>query len=605
MCGIVGYLGSSEAYPILIEALKKLEYRGYDSAGMAVWCDGKIEVARQKGKVDDLRKLCDGGFRGTLGLAHTRWATHGTPSERNAHPHRSGDVVVVHNGIVENYVELKEDLRGKGHKFLSDTDTEVIPHLVSEHLKQGAGFVDAVRAALAEMTGSYALGIIRESDQMLIAAKKESPLVIGIGDGESFVASDVPALIGRTNRFIFLEDNDIAVMKDGEVRIIDVMGKRVDRTIHTINWTGAMAEKGGYKHFMLKEIFEQPRAISDTLIGRVKEERGEVDFEELKLPSMSKVKRIWMIACGTSHHACLIGKHMFEANLRIPVEVDIASEFRYRNPIIGKDDILLLVSQSGETADTIAVMKEAKKRGIYTLAVCNVLGSTLARDSDGVIFTHAGPEIGVASTKAFTTQISVLFLLMLHLGKKTGALDSEAVGRNISEIRKIPHKLQLLLDDAGNIEELARKYMHFKNFLYLGRGINYPVSMEGALKLKEISYIHAEAYAAGEMKHGPIALIDENMPVVFVSPGDQTYKKTCSNVEEVVSRRGNIILCTDDEKHEMTGKAATILHVPSTLYDLQPIVFIVPLQLFAYHIANLLGTDVDQPRNLAKSVTVE
>ncbi|OPY68538.1 MAG: Glutamine--fructose-6-phosphate aminotransferase (isomerizing) [Syntrophorhabdaceae bacterium PtaU1.Bin034] len=605
MCGIVGYLGSSEAYPILIEALKKLEYRGYDSAGMAVWCDGKIKVARQKGKVDDLRKLCDGGFRGTLGLAHTRWATHGTPSERNAHPHRSGDVVVVHNGIVENYVELKEDLRGKGHKFLSDTDTEVIPHLVSEHLKQGAGFVDAVRAALAEMTGSYALGIIRESDQMLIAAKKESPLVIGIGDGESFVASDVPALIGRTNRFIFLEDNDIAVMKDGEVRIIDVMGKRVDRTIHTINWTGAMAEKGGYKHFMLKEIFEQPRAISDTLIGRVKEERGEVDFEELKLPSMSKVKRIWMIACGTSHHACLIGKHMFEANLRIPVEVDIASEFRYRNPIIGKDDILLLVSQSGETADTIAVMKEAKKRGIYTLAVCNVLGSTLARDSDGVIFTHAGPEIGVASTKAFTTQISVLFLLMLHLGKKTGALDSEAVGRNISEIRKIPHKLQLLLDDAGNIEELARKYMHFKNFLYLGRGINYPVSMEGALKLKEISYIHAEAYAAGEMKHGPIALIDENMPVVFVSPGDQTYKKTCSNVEEVVSRRGNIILCTDDEKHEMTGKAATILHVPSTLYDLQPIVFIVPLQLFAYHIANLLGTDVDQPRNLAKSVTVE
>jgi glucosamine--fructose-6-phosphate aminotransferase (isomerizing) len=605
MCGIVGYLGSSEAYPILIEALKKLEYRGYDSAGMAVWCDGKIEVARQKGKVDDLRKLCDGGFKGTLGLAHTRWATHGTPSERNAHPHRSGDVVVVHNGIVENYVELKEDLRGKGHKFLSDTDTEVIPHLVSEHLKQGAGFVDAVRAALAEMTGSYALGIIRESDQMLIAAKKESPLVIGIGDGESFVASDVPALIGRTNRFIFLEDNDIAVMKDGEVRIVDVTGKRVDRTIHTINWTGAMAEKGGYKHFMLKEIFEQPRAISDTLIGRVKEERGEVDFEELKLPSMSKVKRIWMIACGTSHHACLIGKHMFEANLRIPVEVDIASEFRYRNPIIGKDDILLLVSQSGETADTIAVMKEAKKKGIYTLAVCNVLGSTLARDSDGVIFTHAGPEIGVASTKAFTTQISVLFLLMLHLGKKTGVLDSEAVGRNISEIRKIPHKLQLLLDDAGNIEELARKYMHFKNFLYLGRGINYPVSMEGALKLKEISYIHAEAYAAGEMKHGPIALIDENMPVVFVSPGDQTYKKTCSNVEEVVSRRGNIILCTDDEKHEMTGKAATILHVPSTLYDLQPIVFIVPLQLFAYHIANLLGTDVDQPRNLAKSVTVE
>ncbi len=605
MCGIVGYLGEGEAYPILIDSLRRLEYRGYDSAGIAVSCDGKIEIARQKGKVDELARLCAKGFKGTLGLAHTRWATHGTPSERNAHPHRAGDVVVVHNGIVENYVELKEALRAKGHKFLSDTDTEVIPHLIFDHMKEGASFVDAVRMSLGEMNGSYALGIIRESEKTLIAAKKESPLVLGLGEGEFFVASDAPALIGKTNRFIFLEDGDMAVMKGSELLQVDADGNRVERQVHTLNWSGAMAEKGGYKHFMLKEIFEQPRAISDTLLGRVKEERGEVEFEELKLPPVNKIKRIWMIACGTSYHACLIGKHMFEENLRIPVDVDIASEFRYRNPIMRPNDMLVLVSQSGETADTIAVMKEAKKKGIFTLAICNVLGSTLARGSDGVIFTHAGPEIGVASTKAFTTQVSVLFLLMLHLGKKLGVMDQEILRRNIGEIRKIPHKLQLTLDQTGNMEDFARRYMHYKNFLYLGRGISFPVSLEGALKLKEISYIHAEAYAAGEMKHGPIALIDEQMPVVFVAPDDSTYKKTCSNVEEVVSRRGNIILCTDHENHEMAPKASSILKVPSTLYELQPMIFIVPLQLFAYHIANLLGTDVDQPRNLAKSVTVE
>jgi len=605
MCGIVGYLGQSEAYPILIEALKKLEYRGYDSAGMAVWCGGRIQIARQKGKVDELRKICDGRFRGDLGLAHTRWATHGTPSERNAHPHRADDVVVIHNGIVENYVELKEELRAKGHTFLSDTDTEVIPHLISERIKGGADFAGAVRAALTEMSGAYALGIIKETEKTLIAARKESPLVLGLGDGEFFVASDAPALIGRTNRFIFLEDDDMAVMRDGTLQITDKAGRVVERKVNTINWSGAMAEKGGYKHFMLKEIFEQPRAISDTLIGRVKEERGEVEFEELKLPPLSRVRKIWMIACGTSYHSCLIGKHMFETALRVPVEVDIASEFRYRNPVISKNDVVLLVSQSGETADTIAVMKEAKKLDVFTLSICNVLGSTLARDSNGVIFTHAGPEIGVASTKAFTTQISVFYLLMLHLAKKIGAMDTEAVSQSISEMRKIPHKIQMVLDQSGPMEELARKYMHFNNFLYLGRGINYPVSMEGALKLKEISYIHAEAYAAGEMKHGPIALIDENMPVVFVSPNDQTYKKTCSNIEEVVSRRGNIILCTDGENHEMAPKSSTVLHVPAAPYFLQPMIFTVPLQLFAYHIANLLGTDVDQPRNLAKSVTVE
>jgi glucosamine--fructose-6-phosphate aminotransferase (isomerizing) len=605
MCGIVGYLGEAQAYPILIDALKKLEYRGYDSAGIAIWNNGKFEVARKKGKVDELREICSSGFEGKMGLAHTRWATHGTPSERNAHPHRAGDVVVVHNGIVENYMELKERLRKDGHTFLSDTDTEVIPHLITNRLKKGADFVEAVRSSLAEMAGSYALGIMREKEKMMIAAKKESPLVLGLGDGEFFIASDVPALVGRTNRFIFLEDNDMAVMKDGILRLMDVDGKEVERTVHIIHWTGAMAEKGGYKHFMLKEIFEQPRAISDTLIGRVKEEKGEVEFEELELPSLRRIKRIWMIACGTSYHACLIGKHLFETNLRIPVEVDIASEFRYRDPVMGPDEMLILVSQSGETADTIAAMKEGKKRNVYTLSVCNVLGSTLARDADGVIFTHAGPEIGVASTKAFTTQISALYLLMLHMGKKLGLMDSDAVRNKIAEIKKMPHKLQLVLDGAGEIEELGRKYMGFKNFLYLGRGINFPIAMEGALKLKEISYIHAEAYAAGEMKHGPIALIDENMPVVVVSPKDHTYKKTCSNIEEVVSRRGNILLFTDTDAHDMAAKANVQFRVPPVPYDLQPIGLIVPLQLFAYYIANLLGTDVDQPRNLAKSVTVE
>jgi len=607
MCGIVGYKGKEEACDILIEALKRLEYRGYDSAGIAIWHEGKIEIGRRKGKVDELRKDVCGvdTFKGSLGLAHTRWATHGTPSERNAHPHRAGDVVVVHNGIVENYIELKERLKGDGHKFLSDTDTEVIPHLITNYLNKGLGFVESVRSALEELKGSYALGIIKEKEKVLIAAKKESPLIVGVGVGEFFIASDVPAILNRTNRFIFLEDNDLAVFRDGKMAITDMEGHEVQRQIHEVHWTGAMAEKGGYKHFMLKEIFEQPRAISDTLIGRIKEERGEVDFEELKLPDLSRIKKIWMVACGTSYHACMIGKQMFEANLRIPVETDIASEFRYRDPILAKDHLLILVSQSGETADTIAAMKEGKKNGAYTLCICNVLGSTLARECNGVIFTHAGPEIGVASTKAFTTQISAFYLLMLHMGRKLGIMSASEVTDFIAEIKRLPHKIQSILEGAPRIEELARKYMAYKDFLYLGRGINYPTVLEGALKLKEISYIHAEAYAAGEMKHGPIALIDENLPIVIVSPRDHTYKKTCSNVEEVITRRGKALLFTDDGMHEMAPKVEASFVVPETIYELEPILAVVPLQLLAYHIANFRGTDVDQPRNLAKSVTVE
>jgi glutamine---fructose-6-phosphate transaminase (isomerizing) len=607
MCGIVGYKGKEEACELLVEALKRLEYRGYDSAGIAIWHEGKIEIGRKKGKVDDLRnKVCGmEAFKGSLRLAHTRWATHGTPSERNAHPHRAGDVVVVHNGIVENYIELRGRLKSEGHKFLSDTDTEVIPHLIVSYLNRGLDFVSAVRSALDELKGSYALGIIREKEKVMIAAKKESPLVVGVGLGEYFIASDIPAILNRTNRFIFLEDNDLALFKDGKLLITDADGQPVDRQVHEVHWSGAMAEKGGYKHFMLKEIFEQPRAISETLIGRTKEEKGHVDFEELKLPDLNNIKKIWMVACGTSYHACMIGKQIFEANLRVPVETDIASEFRYRDPILAKDHLLVLVSQSGETADTIAAMKEGKKNGAYTLAICNVLGSTLARECDGVIFTHAGPEIGVASTKAFTTQISVLYLLMLHAGRKLGLMTSDEVRNFIGEIKKIPHKVQTILEQADKIEDLARRYMGYKDFLYLGRGISFATVLEGALKLKEISYIHAEAYAAGEMKHGPIALIDENLPIVVVSPRDHTYKKTCGNVEEVITRRGKTILFTDDGAHEMASKVEATFVVPETIYELEPILAIVPLQLLAYHIANFRGTDVDQPRNLAKSVTVE
>jgi len=606
MCGIVGYIGKEEAFNILIDALKKLEYRGYDSAGIAIQHKGKIIVGRKKGKVDDLRKIAGAeNFKGTMGIAHTRWATHGTPSEKNAHPHRVGDVVVVHNGIIENYLELKEKLRQDGHEFVSDTDTEVIPHLIVDYLKKGNNFMESVRSTLKQLDGSYAVCIIRENEKTIIAAKKESHLIVGIGNGEHYIASDAPAVIDRTNKFIFLEDYDMAIFKDGDMMLVDIEGKKIERKVHTVSWSGAMAEKGGYKHFMLKEIFEQPRAISETLIGRTSEEKGIVEFEELKLPDMKKIRKIWMVACGTSYHACAIGKHLFENNLRIPVEIDIASEFRYRNPIFSNKDLLTLISQSGETADTIAAMKEGKKGSSYTLSICNVLGSTLSREADGVIFTHAGPEIGVASTKAFTTQITVIFLLMLQIGKKLGIVNNEKIKDKITEIKKIPHKIQTILDQSDKIEEIARKYMLYKNFLYLGRGINYPTVMEGALKLKEISYIHAEAYAAGEMKHGPIALIDENMPVVVVSPHDDTYKKTCSNIEEVLTRRGRVVLFTDYPQHEMADKIDSVFVLPKTIRDLQPVLTIVPLQLIAYYIANLLGTDVDQPRNLAKSVTVE
>jgi glutamine---fructose-6-phosphate transaminase (isomerizing) len=606
VCGIVGYQGREGTCEILIDALKRLEYRGYDSAGIAVSQNGLVKIARKQGKVSDLwDAICKENFEGSMGLAHTRWATHGVPSERNAHPHKVDDVTVVHNGIIENYLELKESLKSQGRTFISDTDTEVIPHLIAGELAKGTGFEDAVRLSLSKLKGSYAIGVMKDGVDILIAAKKESPLIVGIGDDEYMIASDAPAIINRTNRFIFLEDDDIAILEKGTLRITNFDGKEVEREIKTVQWTGAMAEKGGYRHFMLKEIFEQPRALSETLIGRIEEESGAVLFEELDLPDIHKVRKIWMIACGTSYHACLIGKHIFEANLRISVETDIASEFRYRDPILDKDDLVILVSQSGETADTIAAMKEVKKRGLHTLAICNVLGSTLSRESDSVVYTHAGPEIGVASTKAFTTQILMFFMLMLYLGRLKGVLDAEDVRRHLTELKKLPHNINKILESSTAIEEIARKNMHYRHFLYLGRGINFPTVLEGALKLKEISYIHAEAYAAGEMKHGPIALIDENMPIVVVSPRDQTYKKTCSNIEEVITRRGKVFLLTDTTDHDMAPRVQEVFVVPETIYELQPVLSIVPLQLMAYYMAVHLGTDVDQPRNLAKSVTVE
>ncbi|HOC45744.1 MAG TPA: glutamine--fructose-6-phosphate transaminase (isomerizing), partial [Syntrophorhabdaceae bacterium] len=563
MCGIVGYQGNELAFDILIDALRRLEYRGYDSAGIAVLQDGSVKIARKQGKVSDLwNVICNENFEGSMGLAHTRWATHGVPSERNAHPHKVGDVTVVHNGIIENYLELKESLKRDGKIFFSDTDTEVIPHLIVDYLEKGSDFEDAVRLALKRLKGSYAIGVMRDGTETMIAAKKESPLLIGIGDDEFLIASDAPAIINRTNRFIFLEDNDIVTMEKGTLKITDLDGTRIDREIRTVQWTGTMAEKGRYKHFMLKEIFEQPRALSDTLIGRVREEEGEVRSEDLDLPDVSKIRKIWMVACGTSYHACLIGKQMFEANLRIPVETDIASEFRYRDPILDKDDLAILVSQSGETADTIAAMKEVKKKGLYALAICNVLGSTLSRESHGVIYTHAGPEIGVASTKAFTTQITVFFMLMLYLGRLRGVFDSEDIKGHLAELKKLPGNITRVLKSCEVIEEIARINMHYNHFLYIGRGINFATVLEGALKLKEISYIHAEAYAAGEMKHGPIALIDENMPIVVVSPKDQTYKKTCSNIEEVITRRGTVFLFTDTFDHDMASKVNAVFVIP-------------------------------------------
>jgi glucosamine--fructose-6-phosphate aminotransferase (isomerizing) len=609
MCGIVGYIGPRETAKVLIDGLRRLEYRGYDSAGIAVFHRGRVEIRRKEGKLTRLEELIGGEtFDGKVGIGHTRWATHGRPSDQNAHPHKAGKVAVVHNGIIENYLPLKETLKNKGHVFASETDTEIISHLIDEFIREGHSSLEAVRIALDKIKGSYALGILLEGEaQSLIAARKESPLVIGLGKGEYFIASDIPPVLPYTREFIFMEDGEVALLSSQGVKVFNAKGSEVSKEPKQVNWNPLMAEKGGYKHFMLKEIFEQPRAVIDTIRGRLSEEKGDAVLEAVHFDPkfLKKMRRINLIACGTSYHAALVGKFLIEEFCRIPVEADIGSEFRYRNPIIEEDHLLVAISQSGETADTLAALREAKRKGAMTLAICNVVESSLAREADHVIYTHAGPEIGVASTKAFTTQLVILFLLSLRMGRELGVLSSEAGKTLIEALVKVPHLMEEFLKTSQQVEKVAKKYLHARDFLYLGRGINYPIALEGALKLKEISYVHAEGYPAGEMKHGPIALIDREMPVVVLATRNDVYEKVISNIEEVRARDGRIIALASPSDREIVKKVDDVIFIPETLPSLTPILLTVPLQLLAYYMADFKGTDVDQPRNLAKSVTVE
>jgi glucosamine--fructose-6-phosphate aminotransferase (isomerizing) len=609
MCGIVGYIGRQEATPIIIDGLRKLEYRGYDSAGIAILDGGKIEIRRAKGKLVELENLLKTSpLKGVRGIGHTRWATHGRPSETNAHPHYVGQVAVVHNGIIENYLELKKRLSAQGHVFSSETDTEIIAHLVDQHLRECGDFETAVRRALAEVRGAYAVAIICESEpDKMIAAKLGSPLVVGRGEGEFFLASDIPAMLAHTREMIFLEEGEMVIFADGAMRFTDLQGAVRQKTPKTITWSPLMAEKGGYRHFMLKEIYEQPRAIADTIAGRVFEDKGEVYLEGLSLTDeeLRAIDRIYIVACGTSWHAGLTGKFLIEKLVRIPVEVDIASEFRYRDPLVDERTLTVLISQSGETADTLAALREAKGKGGRTLAICNVVESSIARESDGVIYTHAGPEIGVASTKAFTTQLVALFLLALRFGLARGALDGDRCRELTRGLLTLPRKIEEILEHDEAIEKIAKIFMGAGDFLFLGRGNQYPIALEGALKLKEISYIHAEGYPAGEMKHGPIALIDEELPVVFICTYNATLEKVVSNMEEVRARSGRIIAVATEGREQLLGVVDALIPVPEIIDELAPVLTAVPLQLLAYHVAVFKGTDVDQPRNLAKSVTVE
>jgi glucosamine--fructose-6-phosphate aminotransferase (isomerizing) len=616
MCGIVGYVGEKESVPVLIEGLRRLEYRGYDSAGVAVldpMPDGtlKTRLVRRRGKLSALEELLKAEhLTGKVGIGHTRWATHGRPSDENAHPHKYGSVSVVHNGIIENHSALREKLRGLGHVFSSETDTEIIAHLVDEELKHGGaandgGLLGAVRRSLMQVQGAYAICVL--SDQTpneIVAAKNASPLVLGQGEGENFVASDIPAILEHTKKMIFLEEGEIAEVSRSGIKIIDLQGKPVVREAKTIAWSHVSAEKNGYKHFMLKEIHEQARAVTDTLRGRLSIEQSDAFLDGVEL-DVKELKRITIIACGTSWHAGMVGKCLIEGLARLNVEVDLASEFRYRDPIIGKGDLLLAISQSGETADTLAAMKEARNKGAKVICIANVVDSSIPRASHGALYTHAGPEIGVASTKAFTTQIAALVLLAIHLGRRTGALDEGRAAALIQELLAIPHKMTDVVGLAPQIQVIARRYGNARDFLFLGRGNNYPIALEGALKLKEISYIHAEGYASGEMKHGPIALIDENMPIVVIAPRGPGYDKVMSNLAEVKAREGKIIAIATRGDHEIGTLADECILIPDTAPELQPLLTVLPLQLLAYYVADFKGTDIDQPRNLAKSVTVE
>jgi glutamine---fructose-6-phosphate transaminase (isomerizing) len=625
MCGIVGYVGKKRVVPVIIDGLRKLEYRGYDSAGIAVAGNGQgeLQVRRAEGKLRNLEEAIRlKPLDGTYGIGHTRWATHGRPTEENAHPHRdcTGKIVVVHNGIVENYLPLKKRLIEEGHKFSTETDTEVIAHLVESYsFNKSNGhrpsLEEAVRKTVRQLTGVFALAVISEEEpNKIVAARNGPPAVIGLGNDEYFVASDVPAILYHTRDLFFLHDGDLAVVTPSGVQLTDFNGKPVVREVQHVTWDPIMAEKGGYKHFMLKEIHEQPRAVRETALGRVSQDTGQVFLEEMEITAeeFRKLQKLNIAACGTSWHAGLAGKFMIERLARVPVEVDYASEWRYRDPIISKNEITLLITQSGETADTIAAQREANAKGSKTLAICNVVGAMIAREAAGTVYTHAGPEIGVASTKAFTAQLTALFLLALHLGEIRGTTTSVQAKHYIDELLKIPGKLENVLSHDSAVEELARQYSKSQDFLFLGRGIHYPIALEGALKLKEISYIHAEGYPAGEMKHGPNALIDENLPVVIVAAHDPNdpesvlrYEKTMSNVKEVKAREGKVIALAVEGDEEIKNHVDHVLYVPQAPELLLPILEVVPLQLLAYHIAVRRGCDVDQPRNLAKSVTVE
>ncbi len=609
MCGIVGYIGPQNAANVIMEGLKRLEYRGYDSAGIALVRDGQIQVRRRVGKLANLADhLREAPLSGRMGIGHTRWATHGRPTEENAHPHTdcTGRVVVVHNGIIENYLSLKRRLQSEGHTFVTETDTEVISHLV-EACYQG-DLVTAVRRALAALHGAYALVIIHaEEPETIVAARHGPPLVIGHGEEEYFVASDIPALLPYTRRMHFLDDGELAVLRPTGVAVSTLAGEPRQKRLQTITWDPIQAEKGGYRHFMLKEIHEQPRAIQDTVRGRIDRDHGAVFLDDVRLTAadLDRIDRVLLIACGTSWHAALVGKFMIEQLARIPCEVDIGSEFRYRDPIVSERVLTIVISQSGETADTIAAEKEAKEKGSRILAICNVVGSMITQLADGVLYTHAGPEIGVASTKAFTTQLVALYLLAVHMGKTRGVLKSAEVRERLEDLVRLPGLVERALESEPRIEALAKELAPAADCLYLGRGINYPIALEGALKLKEISYIHAEGYPAGEMKHGPIALIDEAMPVIILAPQGLAYAKVLSNLQEAKARGGRIVVLATEGDEEVARFTDQVIHVPASSDLLTPVVLAVPLQLLAYHVAVAKGTDVDQPRNLAKSVTVE
>ncbi|MCP9452190.1 MAG: glutamine--fructose-6-phosphate transaminase (isomerizing) [Nitrospira sp.] len=609
MCGIVGYIGDQQAVPILLDGLAKLEYRGYDSSGVAVLQDGVITVRRSVGKLANLQKsLNEQELKGTIGIGHTRWATHGKPSEQNAHPHRSKTCVLVHNGIIENYQELKQGLERDGYEFRSETDTEVVAHLIDKHLAKGLPLAEAVRSAVREVRGSYALVVMSEREpETLIAARSGCPLIVGRTERAAYVASDVMAMLAHTRDVIYLDEGDVAIIGRENVCFVDVEGRPVSRPLTRVTWDAAAAEKSGYPHFMLKEIHEQPQTILDTMRGRYSYEAGEADLPDIGLTprDFADVERIWIVACGTSWHAGLVGKYLLEELARIPVQVDIASEFRYRDPLIGKGDLFLAISQSGETADTLAAAREARAKGARAVSIVNVVGSTLARESDGVLYTHCGPEIGVASTKAFTAQLTALYLLALHVARVRGAMTAVDGKAWLDRLVRIPALVEQLLGREAEILAIAKRYHKKRNFLFLGRGINYPIALEGSLKLKEISYIHAEGYAAGEMKHGPIALIDKEMPVVVLAPRDRLYEKTVNNLMEVKARRAPVIVFVAEGERDLGKVADAVFTIPDVHPLISPILFTIPLQLLAYHIAVLRGADVDQPRNLAKSVTVE